>query len=225
MGNFQTRSICKSRFKVSLFGILKFESKNFLGRLLFNQKPSLKKTEQNLLHLGCGNTILEGWTNTDFFSFNLFSRSKPDWMLDLRFPLNCPDNTWDGVFTEHTLEHLYPDQASELLQELYRTMKPGAWIRITVPDLQKYVDYYLGKEVNEKFNQWETGCEAIRTLTQDYFHLSLWDSNLLKICLQEVGFVNVQEVDFQQGNNPILLNDGENRLWETLYMEAQKPFN
>ena len=63
-------------------------------------------------------------------------------MLDLRYPLNCPDSVWDGVFTEHTIEHLYPNQVYHLLMELYRTMKDGTVIRITVSDLKKYIEFY-----------------------------------------------------------------------------------
>jgi len=102
-------------------------------------------------------------------------------------------------------------------------MKPGAWLRVTVPDLRKYVNYYCGQEVNEKFHQWDTGCEAIRTLTQDYIHLSVWDNELLGKSLKESGFVNIKEVSFQQGTNRLIIKDKAERAWETLYMEAQKP--
>ncbi|PLZ90674.1 hypothetical protein CEN44_10295 [Fischerella muscicola CCMEE 5323] len=153
------------------------------------------------------------------------SAKNPDWMLDLRFPLNCDDNVWDGVFSEHTLEHLYPDQVLQLLKELYRTIKPGAWLRISVPDLKKYVKYYCGEEVHELFNRWQTGCEAIRTLTQDYGHLSVWDNTLLAKFFKEAGFINIQEVSFMQGTDKLLLMDQQDRAWESLYMEAQKPIN
>ena len=70
------------------------------------------------------------------------------------------------------------NEAFNLLKELNRTMKPGSWIRITVPDLRKYVQYYCDKSDKslEKrfFEEWNTGCEAIRSLTQSYWHLSTW---------------------------------------------------
>ena len=217
-----------SDYQVSLRGLFKFEFISLYGRLLLNSKPKLNLHDRNLLNLGCGVSKFETWINADFFQLrfgNLLKKNivSPDWMLDLRFPLNCNDNIWDGVFTEHTLEHLYPDQALRLLQELYRTMKPGSWIRTTVPDLRKYVAYYSGQKVHEKFDSWETGCEAIRNLTQNYFHISLWDSEFLEKCLNELGFVNVKEVSFRQGTDVSLLKDKEERAWETLYMEAQKP--
>lgn len=215
------KTIFHNNYQVTLIGILRFELISFVGRFFFNTKPKLKQNDKNLLHLGCANNRLEGWVNADFFSY----RKQPDWMLDLRFPLNCNDNVWDGVFTEHTLEHLYPNQAIQLLKELYRTMKPGSWLRITVPDLQKYIDFYNGDTANDKFNEWQTGCEAIRTLTQDYFHLSVWDSVLLERSLKEIGFINVHKVSFMQGTDTSLLKDLEMRLWETLYMEAQKPLD
>lgn len=215
-------------YQVSLKGIFRFELISLYGRLFLNSKPKLNLYDKNLLNLGSGSSKFESWINADFFSLGFRSffkknTSKPDWMLDLRFPLNCDHDVWDGVFTEHTLEHLYPDQALRLLQELYRTMKPGSWIRITVPDLKKYVDHYYGQKIHEKFDRWETGCEAIRSLTQDYFHVSLWDSEFLGKCLNDLGFINVKQVSFRQGTDVSLLKDKEERAWETLYMEAQKP--
>jgi predicted SAM-dependent methyltransferase len=130
---------------------------------------------------------------------------------------------WDGIFSEHTFEHLYPLEVFNLVKELKRTMKPGAWIRITVPDLKKYVNYYCGKQMHEEFLRWASGCEAIRSLTQSYGHKSVWDSELLKYVLKELGFINIKEVSFMQGTDKFLLIERKERQWETLYMEAQKP--
>ena len=225
----QKKHIFGTTYQVSLSGLLVFEVKSLLGRVFFNRKPKVKHDSRNLLNLGCGGSNFENFINADFFSIGFSSmlsakiKNIPDWMLDLRFTLNCDDNIWDGVFTEHTLEHLYPDKAYKLLAELYRTMKPGAQLRVTVPDLEKYISYYCGQKVDHKFEQWTTGCEAVRNLTQNYFHLSLYDSQLLAKCLNESGFINVQKVSFMHGNDSSLLKDKKERQWETLYMEAQKP--
>ncbi|MBD2363126.1 hypothetical protein H6G36_18350 [Anabaena minutissima FACHB-250] len=219
-------NVFHAKYQMNLKGILRFEFKSLYGRIFINKKPKIKQDNRNLLHLGCGLNKFDNWVNADFFRLSIpFIKrtNSPDWMLDLRFPLNCDANVWDGVFSEHTLEHLYPDQSIRLLQELNRTMKPGAWLRITVPDLKKYVNYYCDQELHQKFDRYQTGCEAIRTLTQDFFHLSLWDSELLERCLSECGFVNIQETYFMQGNDISLLKDKEDRAWETLYVEAQKP--
>mgnify|MGYP002725858945 CR=1 FL=1 len=140
----------------------------------------------------------------------------------MRYSLNCDDNVWDGVFSEHTLEHLYPNQVLSLLKEINRTMKQRAWLRIAVPDLAKYVEYYCGKQTNQTFKRWPTGCEAIRCLTQNWVHLSVWDSKLLTRFLEEAGFISIREVGFMEGTDPKLLKDSKDRRWESLYMEAQK---
>jgi hypothetical protein len=117
----------------------------------------------------------------------------------------------------------YPDQVFNLLQEIHRTMKSQAWLRITVPDLQKYVDYYERRIVNPVFSRWPTGCEAIHSLTQNHRHLSVWDEQLLARFLKNAGFINIQKVAFQEGNDRRICLDQAVRQYETLYMEAQKP--
>lgn len=219
------------QYQVSLKGVFLFEIKSFVGRTLFNSKPKLRNNQPNFLNLGCNSTIIDGWTNADFYDLRTLlsfkssdSFSQPNWFLDLRHSLNCDDNVWDGVFTEHTLEHLYPNQALKLIGEIFRTMKPGAWLRITVPDLNKYVNFYTGGNVDKDFKlRWQTGCEAIRSLTQDYYHCSVWNSELLSCCLKDSGFINVQEVSYMVGSNKKLLIDREIRKWESLYIESQKP--
>ncbi len=221
-------NIQNTAHQLTLAGMLKFEAISLYGRTFLNRKPNLDSLERACLNLGCGPRKFEGWVNADFFAVKKSKKGKPkpDWMLDLRYPLNCEDNVWDGVFTEHTLEHLYPDRVIYLLHELYRTMKPGAWIRITVPDLQKYVNYYCGLESHEKFvEMFATGSEAIRTMTQDFIHLSVWDSKLLSEFLTTAGFANIKEVSFMQGTDRLLIKDMEERSWETLYIEAQKPLS
>lgn len=214
--------------KITWQELLLFELKSFIGRHFFRKRklPTIK-SELKLLHIGCGfHPNFPDWVNADFFcGFQLKNNnlSSPDWMIDLRYPLICPDNFWDGVFTEHTLEHLYPDQVFNLLQEIHRTMRSQAWLRITVPDLQKYVDYYERRIVNPVFSRWPTGCEAIHSLTQNHRHLSVWDEQLLARFLKNAGFINIQKVAFQEGNDRRICLDQAVRQDETLYMEAQKP--
>lgn len=223
-------SILSSEFINTLKGHAMFELTSKFGRTFLNRKPRSKKNaEKNLLNLGAGTLYYDGWINADFFylPIKFWKKSKyriPEWMLDLRYPLNCDDNFFDGVFTEHTLEHLYPYQVLNLLKELNRTMKSGAWLRIAVPDLEKYVDYYVGKESHKNFSEmWpENKAAAIRNITQNYLHISTWDGDLLVKFCEMAGFVNAKKVDFGIGTDKTLIKDDLGRSWETLYVEAQK---
>lgn len=208
-------------YKESLYKTLKFESKSLLGRIFKNKPPKLKNGE-NFLHLGCANNYIEGFTNADFFKFSK-GFNKIDWQLDLRYKLNCPDQVFDAVYTEHTLEHLYPTEVKSLFLEIRRILKPSGIIRISVPDLELYIKYYNGIKVSDEFLQFPRGgCEAIRNLTQNYYHRSLWDYKELKFFLESTGFKNISKKGFMSGQNEKILIDKDERKWESLYVEAIK---
>ena len=88
--------------------------------------------------------------------------------------------------------------------------------------MNKYIKFYCQEEVDSTFDRWSIGSEAICSLTYNYGHRSVWDSQLLDHFLKESGFVNINEVSFMQGTDKRLLQDSTSRRWESLYMEAQK---
>lgn len=208
--------------QVSLRGVLRFEAVSLLGRLLFHRRPPSVETGPRLLNLGCGTNRYPEFVNADFYAVRSGRGQNNFWMVDLRYPLKCPGDYWDGVFTEHTLEHLYPNQALALLKELHRTMRPGAWVRVAVPDLAKYVSYYFGQPSHTLFQRWPLRAQAVRNLSQAHFHCSLWDVPLMSHYLYEAGFVKVCEQQYGQGADGRLLKDSPNRQWESLYVEAQR---
>lgn len=217
-------SLYSQKYQMSPIKLIKFEAISFFGRLFLSKKPPVVDETQHYLNLGAGGREFRGWVNADFYKIRFWRKKKDQWMLDMRYPLPCDDEHWDGIFSEHTIEHLYPNQVLSLFRDLFRTLKKGGWMRISVPDLKKYIDFYAGKTPHEKFHRWETGAEAIRSLTQNWEHLSVWDEQLLRTTLSRAGFINIQKAGFRQGSDPRLLMDREYRKWESLYMEAQKPY-
>lgn len=204
-----------------------FELNSLIGRVLF-KTPEIDRTKTNYLHLGCSNNRFDGWINADFYPEilpNFLKLSKfrglPEWCFDFRRPMECGSEVFDGIFTEHTLEHLSPPEVAAIMNELYRTMKRGAWLRVIVPDLEKYVDFYNGREssIGEKF---KTATSAIQSLTQNHGHRSVWDFTEMKSLLLKSGFEEVKKVAFREGNDKTLLRDLEVRRWESLYIEARK---
>ncbi|PCI28043.1 MAG: hypothetical protein COB67_07255 [SAR324 cluster bacterium] len=215
-------------YKSELKGLAIFELKSWLGIKFINNKPKLKTTS-NYLNLGCGSNYVDDYINADFFyRFKFWKKDvlNLEWQLDLRYPLMCKDETFDGIFSEHTLEHLYPSQAKLLLKELYRVLKKGSYIRITVPDIEKYILFYNkqkdGYDVKEFKKRYDTGCSGIRNITQNYFHFSTWDYEELAKCLSEIGFVDIKKKEFSETDDEKLNLDLKGRAWETLYVEAKK---
>jgi predicted SAM-dependent methyltransferase len=83
------------------------------------------------LHLGCGHKYIRGMINADGNRFQ-----KIDLWIDLRNRLPFPDGSCRFVYSSHTLEHLFPDDAIHLLREIRRVLRPGATARIAVPSVE-----------------------------------------------------------------------------------------
>ena len=62
------------------------------------------------------------------------------------------DGSIEWIFAEHFIEHLTLDETIFWLSEMRRLLVNGGWIRISTPDLRKYVEGYLD-ETNPFFNR------------------------------------------------------------------------
>lgn len=144
----------------------------------------------------------------------------PQWQLDLRYPLKCPNECFLGVFSEHVLEHLYIDESLNLLKEIHRILKPNGTLRLSVPSLEFRVQCYLDAKKDQASTPLAT--EHIRKLTQEFLHLSVWDFDRLYYALQEIGFRDIQKSSFGRGRDSKLIFDLEDRAYESLYIEANK---
>ena len=219
----------------SLMDALFFEIFSRWGR--FRAKPlALDKNTENYLNLGSGAHAMEGLINIDFFSMKGI-----DYGADLRFPLLIESGSVDGIFCEHTLEHLKYDEVDALLGECHRIMKPGSTLRIVLPDLSLFLKNYCEKN-DEWFRRWErlmfidsedpersrrklfSPLGAVSFLTQEYGHVSAWDFEMLKIYLEKNNFRDITRSVFRKGRCGKLLVDldSEDRRFVSMYVEAVK---
>ena len=222
MSNSNLFSIYDTTLEPRLSDVLKYELKSLLGRSLFAKTPPILRTNPQLLNLGCGFNYYPDFVNADFFKLKSRSPGANFWGVDLRYSLRCSDNYWEGVYTEHTLEHLHPERVLALMREVLRTLKSGCWVRIVVPDLAKYVDYYCGKASHENFQVWKPRGAALRSVAQNHRHMSLWDAELMTDCLTRSGFREIHQRAFKDGADKKLLKDSPAREFESLYIEARK---
>jgi SAM-dependent methyltransferase len=188
------------------------------------------------INLGSGTDALQGFINIDFFT-----TAGIDYGTDLRYPLMIEDEAVDGIFCEHTLEHLNYREADSLLKDCRRILKPGGAIRIVVPDLSLFLRNYCERN-GEWFREWErlmfresvvaerlertlgSPLEAISFVTQEYGHSSSWDFETLRNHLERSGFLDIVETSFRKGRCERLLvdMDAEDRKFVSLYVEAVK---
>jgi SAM-dependent methyltransferase len=92
------------------------------------------------LNLGCGTRYHRTWVNIDIAPIGEGVIAHD---LSLGIPLS--DGSCDAVYHSHLLEHLRGPDALIFMRECYRVMKPGATLRVVVPDLEQICRVYLDK--------------------------------------------------------------------------------
>jgi predicted SAM-dependent methyltransferase len=206
-----------------------FETRSFVGRLLA-QPLKLDSSRPNYLNLGAADDHFEDYVALDFFSRNA------GYGADLRYPLLIETGVFDGIFTEHALEHLSYEEVARVLLECLRILKPDGRIRIIVPDLSLFVENYARKN-DAWFREWErlvleprgrrmiSNLEALSFVTQEYGHRSAWDMDTMERLLTRAGFIDIRRRAPREGGDVRLLRDKEDRdrTMVSLYVEARKP--
>ncbi len=121
-------------------------------------------------------------------TFDIREDVKPDVVCDVRY-LPVPDETFDIVFSSHTLEHFSWRAVDKVLREWSRVLKVGGELRIVVPNLR-----YVGKRLYDDniipSDMWVLYGE------QDYaknFHAAGFTPKLLKDLVASLGlYENIQ---------------------------------
>jgi ubiquinone/menaquinone biosynthesis C-methylase UbiE len=190
------------------------------------------------LNLGCGLQAPTGWVNVDgswnariakfpalrklVAAMGLVARDKAEipwsaniYVHDVRKPLPFADHSASVVFASHVLEHLYRNEAQQLLSESFRVLRPGGIVRIIVPDLETIVQEYngqqpfgtlspqdLAKPAADRLNErllMRSSASPRRTLYWLYdswndFHSHKWmyDLTSLTHLMRSAGFVDLQ---------------------------------
>ena len=206
-----------------------FETRSFVGRLL--ARPlKLDSNRRNYLNLGAADDRFENYVAMDFFS------KDAGYGADLRYPLLIDEAVFDGIFTEHTLEHLSYGEVARVLTECLRILKPSGRIRVIVPDLSLFAENYAQKN-DTWFRAWEQAVleprgrsmishmEALSFVTQEYGHRSAWDMDTMEKFLVRAGFTEIRRCAPREGDDVRLLRDKEDRdrTMVSLYVEARKP--
>jgi len=81
---------------------------------------------KNKIIVGSGSSSYKGWVSTDIETLNIVSEK--DWKFLLPF------RKLKAVLMEHVLEHLTEDDAKKGLENIFKYLKKGGYVRIAVPD-------------------------------------------------------------------------------------------
>jgi SAM-dependent methyltransferase len=194
-----------------------------LARLLQHGPPP----QPRRLNLGCGDLRPAGWLNADFATARwlLQGRRWPQWSFDASRRWPCPDEYFDVIHSEHVLEHFIYADGIRLLSECLRTLRRGGILRLSVPDLAKFVDAYVslrdGSATASEFLALGPGVAAFSKLAQCHGHLSVWDGPTLQQALLELGFARAAVTAYRVSAIPDVM-DRADRAWQSCYVEAVK---
>jgi SAM-dependent methyltransferase len=218
-------------------------------------KPvSAKPDPSRYVQYGCGWSAPAEWTN---FDASLTLRWERIPLLGLftknskRFPSNVrpgdivkglpvPNESCDGVYASHVLEHLTLEDFHTAIRNTYRILRPGGIFRLIVPDLERsareYVarlnsndpgpspsslflrDTILGAERRQR-GLWGLAMKMLNTSA----HLWMWDEVSLAQALQQNGFTQIRRCDFADSDDPVFsIVEDRGRFENALAMEARR---
>jgi SAM-dependent methyltransferase len=199
------------------------------------------------VNLGCGPNAPAGWINVDgswnawlsnheslrkvLTAIPVIRRTMPGprWAArplvhDLTNPLPFKTNSVSFIYGAHVLEHLYRVDGQKLLLECRRVLKPAGVIRLVVPDLNAFVNEYLGSKngnpcretisaaadrLNEKLAFRSPAPPAgnlffrLYSLWKDFHHHKwMYDADSLIHHMKEAGFIGVEQRAFLDSDIP-----------------------
>ena len=165
----------KNKFNIFFKKINNF-SNNYSEPLpiyLDNKEPGLK------VHLGSGEINLQGWINVDARKF------KHTHIIDQDFELKeFNDESISEIYLCHVLEHFSFNDSNFLIKKLYKKLKKGGLIRISVPDFSKLQEIY---EKSKNLDQIKYAIMGGQNYEND-FHKSIYDFKILSELLNKANF-------------------------------------
>lgn len=161
--------------------------------------------------------------------------------LDIADPLPFDDGCLDWVFAEHLIEHVPLPVAIHWLAEVRRVLAPGGLLRITTPDLARYVEGYRAAQSGgggggffakhrRRLRMMRVGppmperrAFMFNQIFYLYGHRWIYDLDELRYVLFEAGFAPdaLHEWAFREGSRQDVADlDTTFRSDETIYVEV-----
>lgn len=147
------------------------------------------------LHLGCGKRFIPGFVHIDIADFP---------HIDHRVSIDSlsmfADCSVDLIYCGHAFQYFDRVQAPRVLAEWRRVLRPGAVLRVAVPDFEALVKVYLQYHelkmvLGPVYGRIEVETDEGRAVL---YHRTTYDFSSLRTLLEDAGFTNVHLYDWRQ---------------------------
>lgn len=137
------------------------------------------------LNLGCGDMVMEGFTNIDLFS--------EDPRVVKADVMNLPyeENSVDLIYTSHLIEHFDYHEGRLFLAEMYRVLKPGSECVVETPELTNLCRRFATTPEHEQYKLY--GILFGMPWVPRGAHLFLYTRGHLKAYMKDAGFIDINE--------------------------------
>jgi SAM-dependent methyltransferase len=204
------------------------------------------------LDCGCGKNPTTGWLNVDVRPFGgpgenrtelgrvaLLDGSFYFFQHDVRDPFPIEDASFDWIYSSHVIEHMRQERTIEVLRELRRLLRPGGLMRLSTPDLRRYIEGYVDPE-RRFFEEHRRRLATIPAFADgvpdragwmvnqvfySWGHRWIYDFGELRFVAEQAGFDSgaVEEVGYRRGREPaVWALDPEGRDDVSLYVEIER---
>jgi predicted SAM-dependent methyltransferase len=155
-----------------------------------------------------------------------------------RYPFE--DGAFDFAYSEHFIEHIPRHAAIAWLREIHRLLRPGGFVRLSTPNLRRYIDGYidpassfltehrkllLGMPLFAERGVPETRGFMVNHIFRFFGHQWIYDREEMQAIAAQAGFGRdaVTECSFQQGRLPEVAGmDQAEHADESLYVEIER---
>jgi len=187
-------------------------STSIVGKLIITPINLTKnKSKSNRkLEIGPGQCRIEG-----FETVNVIWTKNTDYVADASKRLPFKNETFDLLYSSHSLEHTPWYQINETLKEWARVIKHGGQIEVWVPNGQKICQAFIDGEngymtgINNdgwfKFNQTKDPCiwangrifsygDGTGSKVDPNWHMTIFSPRFLATALKEAGFTDIEQL-------------------------------
>lgn len=199
---------------------------------------------------GCGFCAPPGWRNFDASPTLFFDRIPLVGRLyiknEMRFPENVEygdivrglpirEESCDGVYCSHVLEHLSLEGFRSALKNTIHILKPGGIFRLVMPDLEDSVQKYIRNPAPDAAISFMIECctgrekslhsmkDVLIEILGSNHHLWLWDYKSLREELRQAGFIGIRRAKSNDSRDPRFQEVEDPARWDNLGAECFRP--